>query len=514
MRFAKPLALGFAVAAIAAVTCVPKVRTRGVRLLAPSQPALPANFAVEQSAALFVGVREFRNDRSLRLDYAVDDAVDLAWAFAFDPRLHLVDASRVTLALSGPPQKPESQRKFDELRHAGARFATADDLLRVAREQAALAGKDGLLIMSFATHGFVEDGVPYILGALSTLRERSSAISAAKLFEVAGESKALRSLVFVDACRDRRTDSRGPRPDSEASRIRRIGLVRGQAVLYAAGTTYERRGNGIFTRAVLDGLNCKAGKSRGLVTVETLRAFVERDVRKWIQIHRDPSIRVATEVVLQGDTDNLPLTRCWEPPPPGFVPGGPVRTAVSGNVVTAVGEGGAELWHRDLGARIVGAEVADLDGWGARGIVAGVEHGVVVLDRDGRTRWTVSERLPLRQLLTADLHRKHRDQVLALFGDRLTIFGRDGSVEKTVTEPGLQQFAVDRPTSSFAWRIILAAPGRITLLDHQSKRKWSVPVPGGVASVQVIDQDNDAVRDIVVTTLRGEKRVLDFKSGR
>ena len=145
MRFAKPLALGFAVVAIAAVTCVPKIRTRGVRLLDPSEPVLPANF-VEQSAALFVGVREFRRDRSLRLQYAVDDAIDLAWVFAFDPRLHLVDARRVTLALSGNPEagvQAEAGRADPRRR---ARLAPADDLLRVAREQAALAEKDGLLI--------------------------------------------------------------------------------------------------------------------------------------------------------------------------------------------------------------------------------------------------------------------------------------------------------------------------------------------------------------------------------
>ncbi len=70
-----------------------------------------------ESAALFVGVREFTYDETLSdVPYAVDDAVDLAYAVAFDGKPRLVDTTRVILALSGEPQKPQSRRKLEQLR--------------------------------------------------------------------------------------------------------------------------------------------------------------------------------------------------------------------------------------------------------------------------------------------------------------------------------------------------------------------------------------------------------------
>src|SRR5262245_35718830 len=92
--------------------------TRSARLTpAPGQqPQESQTFDPEQSAALFVGVSRFPYDSTLaEVHYAVDDAVDLAVVLALDERVRLVPPSRVILALSGEPQKPESRKNLERL---------------------------------------------------------------------------------------------------------------------------------------------------------------------------------------------------------------------------------------------------------------------------------------------------------------------------------------------------------------------------------------------------------------
>ena len=75
----------------------------------------------KKSAALFVGVRDFPWDKTLAtVPYAVDDAVDLAYELTMEQHSPLVDSKRVVLALSGEPQKAESQEKLRKLLVAGA----------------------------------------------------------------------------------------------------------------------------------------------------------------------------------------------------------------------------------------------------------------------------------------------------------------------------------------------------------------------------------------------------------
>src|SRR5436305_1891289 len=159
--------------------------TRGVQLLHAADAPEPRSFDPRQSAALFVGVRKFTRDENIvEVPYAADDAVDLAYMFALDRRVALVSPSRVVIALSGRPQKEESKRRLDALQQAGAKVEKAgpSDILMLLQRQAALASSDGLLIVSFATHGYVRDGIPYILGATSVFQYPETALPAPKLF--------------------------------------------------------------------------------------------------------------------------------------------------------------------------------------------------------------------------------------------------------------------------------------------------------------------------------------------
>src|SRR5262249_36642505 len=152
--------------------------------------------------------------------------------------------------------------------------AEVNDIRAALREQVALAGGDGILIVSIATHGFLRDGNGYILGVSSLVRNPGSMLSTAEIFETIATSAAQRSLVFVDACRERTatgTRSVLANATSAAPLVRRLSRTRGQAVFYAAAAgqwAYDdpEARNGVFTEAVIAGVNCGAAKVRGAVT--------------------------------------------------------------------------------------------------------------------------------------------------------------------------------------------------------------------------------------------------------
>jgi hypothetical protein len=281
-----------------------------------------SGFDPAQSAALFVGVRDYTYDETLtEVRYAVDDAIDLAFVMAFDRKSRLVMPERVILALSGDPQKPESQRKLYALIAAGAtvRPAGQADVLTLLERQSRAAGRKGVLIVLFAAHGINDEGTQYLLTASSLLRHRETAVSENELRDIASQSEAARSLILVDACRQKLTsDSRDGEPDprSAAPLIRGMSGVTGQVVFSAAAAgeyAYDddTRRNGVFTAAVIDGLRCGATTDeRGLVTVDTLATFVEERVLTWVQKNRDPGARRATQLISEGRAKTMPLADC------------------------------------------------------------------------------------------------------------------------------------------------------------------------------------------------------------
>jgi len=289
-------------------------------------PESRAAFDAAQSVALFVGICSFRDDDTLQnVPYAVDDAVDLAYVFALDPRVALVPANRVALALSDEnPRKEISRRRLAQLKRNGAIVvpATQSQILKLLNRQAGLAGVDGIFIVSFATHGLSDDGVQYLLATNSLLRELNTGIPAARVLDLVAASNATRSLILIDTCRERvrRQRSTVPEPRSAAPLIQRMGLTAGQVVLYGAAAgrwAYDddMRQNGVFTGAVLDALQCRAGRDHnGIVTVNELSDTVERTVLSWIRTNRDPSIRNATQANIDGAARTMPLATCSRPP--------------------------------------------------------------------------------------------------------------------------------------------------------------------------------------------------------
>jgi hypothetical protein len=220
------------------------------------------SFEPSGSRGLFVGVNTFEDHDIGSLQFAVDDAVDLA--FLFSCELELVLPTRATLALSGEPKKPETADQLEWLLTAGAQLveARANNLQRLAFDLGSDTGKNGLWILTFATHGFSDQGQDYLAACDSwLLRLARTGISVTALLDDIARAATPRRLLFLDACRRRLTRNTRGAEDAgmSTSLAQAISSAAGLAVLSSTtlgGYSYEdpSLGNGVFTAAILHGV--------------------------------------------------------------------------------------------------------------------------------------------------------------------------------------------------------------------------------------------------------------------
>ncbi|MCU1246195.1 MAG: caspase family protein, partial [Acidobacteria bacterium] len=461
-------------------------------------------FDPKQSAALFVGVEHFSKDKELPdVPFAVDDAVDLAFTFALDPHVRLVDPSQVILALAGTPQKEESKRKLNELIAAGAveRPASQEEIVQALKGQAGRVGHGGIFIASFATHGFSEKGVMLMLASDSVHENHETTIDDATVKDVAATAAGHLSHLLFDACRE--PEARGPNggyggPLSPAPLIDAMTHTNGQVSLYAAAAgkfAYDDadRRNGVFTAAVIDGLQCSPEvDDRGLITADTLRRHVEKQVRAWVQAHRDASLGSAIQSNLDGQASDMPLAIgprtsrsvglqvVNRSPQPSSFPSTQVsRVNVDGSSFTVIGDDGKALWTHQVKGTITHAEVGDLDGDERNEVVVSVggvgeDRGKLMAFRpDGSPFWVVDTdavpnyegstgRMVVKTFKIGDLFRKHRGEIVALSIDedgrssRLSIFECSGQFLSGYSHPGpLQDLLIVRRGSYFTPKIVV-----------------------------------------------------------
>jgi uncharacterized caspase-like protein len=527
---------------------------RGVKLLDDPSAGGAAPFDLAQSAALFVGVQEFDDRTIAKVPYAGDDAIDLAHAFAMNANVRLVRPDRVVLALSGKPRKAASRKRLEELRAAGAVITGAgrEEIMRRLRHQAAAAGSRGLLILSFATHGFSSEGTPYVLASTSRLGDPATSLPATSLFDTAARSGARRSLIFVDACRDRITA--GARTGQEAMTaapvIEAMLPIAGQVVFYAAAPgqyAYDDpvRRNGVFTAAVLDGLQCKAEHdATGLMTVSALQTYVETYVREWVQKHHDKSARGVIQVVMDGETKTMPVAVCSTPTMQSLftipVVNPPERVKIEGQVIATYSETGMPLWRSELPRPVRYAEAADLDGDGRKEIVAD-DGELVVFSAAGDRLWSGGA---IRKFVVLPHFRDRNAQVVAISDgtpSRLSIFNAKGQLVAAYSHPGpLLDVKVDARTARHAPKIIVTGTndqlrsilhvsgpvGSAFMLDPKKVRGSAPPYLLGAGTqlwygtilpahqtidgLTVIDYDNDGQRDISLHTSAGQTLHVDF----
>ena len=503
--------------------------TRSVEPVKFADTDASPKFSRDAATGLFVGVGEFPHDKTLEVRYAVDDAVDLAYRFTLDQRVGLVPPKRAVLVISGTPRKEESKQRLDELKRADVRIvrnATSAEILDLLKQQSALAGNEGIFVLSIASHGFQQHGDSYILGSTSSFGAPETSLRTATIFDVAAQAR--RSLIFMDACRDRIVpDSRSAAPDPAAAapHIRRMSRVQGQVIFYAAAPgeyAYDddEHQNGVFTKAVLDGLDCKASAPGGVVRADTLHTFVDREVRNWIYENKHRTVDPATQISMEGQTRNMPLSECWRSPGPRL------RVEIDRTIVTAYNDQTRPLWRKDFGVPVVNAIAADLDADSFSEVVIGLHDRIFALDRDGKTLWTRNgEARTLSTFTTGDLFEKHTNQIVALWNDdhgtRLTVLDSDGNelASREYDDP-LRRVAIGRPTNMHAPKIVVAAANSLMLL-HPKKLDRGKPVwqqtlrsNDAIEDLSIRDVNHDGRNDIEVKTASGTTTSFTFDGKR
>ncbi len=454
----------------------------------------PTGFDPAQSAGLFVGVRQFSKDESLlEVPYAVDDAVDLAHLFALE--LRLLDPRRVALALAGEAAKEASRNRLKELQEAGATVggASATDIYKLLDRQTRAAGPEGLLVVSFATHGFSTTGIQLLMAEDSFLGFIArTAIPANEVFDAVSRSAAVRRIVFLDACREQVQRGRrgwGVEVGSGVSSVLEEAMAKaqGQVILSAArpgGITIDDHGKqqGVFTAYVLDGLRCKAKTNDwGYVTAATLADYVneqvkERRRRMYPGEVADPEEGI--ESSFGGDGASLPLRRCQE----CTAAAQPDTLAMAEERVEVYNRSRTLLWVRRVGGTVSHGLVADLDGDGSREVVVGVDNGgedtgkVIAFDCKGDRSWSTDtgppfnydgghgDRMVVTRLAAGDLFGSGQQQIVSLSQDsqgfypsRLCIFDSDGRLRSSYWHPGhLHRLAFGSETPGDAKRIFVS----------------------------------------------------------
>jgi hypothetical protein len=545
---------------------------------------LSANRA--ESVGLFIGVRKFSPGSKIEdVPYAVDDAVDLAYLLAFpkDKRRQLLFPRQVRLALSGEPEKPESKARLAELMASGARVSEANrsEIERWLAEPG--VGASALLWVSFATHGRSLGHDEYLLTADSRLDDLSATAIPTQLVldRVARRPAALR-LVVLDACREILSVE-----DGSATQLRTLPAIdltvnvesNGPfAVLRArvGGPLFddERRRQGVFTGALLDGLACRAATDDyGRVTMAFLAAHVNRQVTAWMREHLGLTVteKMGVEAHLGGTAAEQALVACHECQRDEQ----PDHLAVDGGRLEVFAADGRLLWTHLTSGRIAQAEIADLNGDGSQEVVVGVSSGgqdtgwVVCLNCRGKILWKFntyalspygpySGRMDVRKLAIADLFRDHNRQVIALSIDsqawlpsRLTVLDPEGNLLGSYWHPGhLEHVEVGSASATAPEQIVVGGLNNnlrgvfvgddyvdsIFLLDPRNIRGQAPPyVPGSepgsqlwyrtivpqdpqllppkllrLNSIQILDADHDGHREISVRLTEGHSVTFDF----
>src|SRR5262249_24048539 len=234
--------------------------------------------------------------------------------------------------------------------------------------------------------------------------------------------------------------------------------------------------NGVFTEAVIAGVNCGAAKVRGAVTAETLAGYVERHVQSWIRKNRDPNIGSATQASMDGEARNMPLAQCWG----GGPSVGPVRATSVGTTVHAFSEKNESLWQRDAGDIVTDVAAVDLDADGRREVVFGTPDAVVALDAEGNPLWSARETMKLTAFTIGDLFRQHTNEVVALWtGDhapRLAVYAADGTRLGAFDDHRhFDRVTIGRPTNRHAPRIV-ATSGDTLLVFNPRKLDVGKPL--------------------------------------
>lgn len=483
---------------------------RGVTgLFGPAAPPSPA-----QTTGLFVGVQQFTSETPIdEVKYAVDDAIDLATAFSE----RVIEPNRIVLAISGTPIKKSSAIALEKLRSSGAHIeqATKEAVERLVADQAEKAGP-GEFIVSFATHGFSQDGNSYLLASGSNFDEPQSALSTAQLLDLA--SKAGRSFVVLDACRERVSSTRAPRHrvDTRAPLLEKMRKYYGQVVFApAAGKyTFDGEHNGVFTGAIIEGMK-QAKCTDGYITVPALQDFVEKRMRRWLKRHHHDDSPPAIQVNTDG-AGVMALAACK-------TKNVMARLDRTKSSIDAFDAADKHLWGRRFGDSAFDARLA----WADDVAVAVAGHRVYAFDNAGNELWSDdlgADWWPDKLLVDRWLRGVKQSQVLVLargsHGSRIALYDIDGASRGVYEHPDrLLDVLPVRETSHHGWRVVATSASSVLMFEPKElgEALWRGivrPRANEIRKIATGDRDGDGHFDLAVTLASGKTLYVDFDGHR
>lgn len=178
-------------------------------------------------------------------------------------------------------------------------------------------GPNDTLVVYFSGHGVEIEGQSFLLTAeadsRSLLTLQQSALEAKDLFSWLSATKAARTMLVVDACRNDpmagKGDAKNALSDAMARDLTLVArretapqsqVIPASATFFACSAgqrSYEwsDKGHGFFTYYLVEGLKGKAAASDGRITLQSLTAYVQREVAdsssRWIMQKQVPWLR-------------------------------------------------------------------------------------------------------------------------------------------------------------------------------------------------------------------------------
>lgn len=220
--------------------------------------------------ALVVGIQDFRNPK-LRLKYAVADA-----------------------RLFADTLRQGAGGLFEQVKITSmtTREATTRDGIARAMQGFRNIHPDDVFILYLASHGTVDEGEYFLItsnvGALSTQRLRSDALSQGLLKEMVANIPSTKKLIIIDTCNAGQLGKAMQtalltRGMSEDTAMKVLSRAVGSTILSASTSVQEAlegyQGHGLFTWALVQGMRGKADKGQsGLILTTELAAYVEMEV--------------------------------------------------------------------------------------------------------------------------------------------------------------------------------------------------------------------------------------------
>lgn len=242
-----------------------------VNYTAPAAPPEEKNQSGITLHLLTVGINEYKNPR-YNLNYAEADAGGIENA--------------VKTGLNGIV----SRTQLHTIRNAGA---TRGDILAAIAAVTQQAGANDVFVFYYAGHGVMSEGatkdfflVPHDVTQLygNDAGLAAKGISATELKALAAGIPAQKQLYILDACQSAgAVQSIALRGAAEEKAIAQLARSTGTHWLTASGSEqfaseFDQLGHGAFTYVLLEALNGKAAGGDGRVTVNELKAYLDRVV--------------------------------------------------------------------------------------------------------------------------------------------------------------------------------------------------------------------------------------------